>query len=160
MNAGKACSDGALKGHETVLSPVFTEVSPFLPKFLWPCQRPQLSWIPWGWPGRCMCFLMVMRIRGEGEGVPLCCFSSCVPSSSSVILPFLPLPSPFPSIPSSASSYQLCPPPPSPPLLPHPLHPCPVLLVSGWCFLLFFFSLICPLLLLPPPLLSFSLPHS
>lgn len=48
MNAGKACSDGALKGHETVLSPVFTEVSPFLPKFLWPCQRPQLSWIPWG----------------------------------------------------------------------------------------------------------------
>lgn len=162
---GKARADGALKGHETVLSPLFTEVSPFLPTSLWPCQRPQLRWTPWGWPGRCLCFLMVTGVRGEGEGVPLCCFSSCVPSSSSVTLPFLLFPPASLSFPMHALlCLFLSPlrnlPLPLLPLLPPPPRPCPVLLVSGCRFPLLSLSLICPLLLLPPPLPSFSLPYS
>lgn len=122
---------------------------------------------PWGWPGavwRCLHFIIVMWVTGEGEGVFLRCFSSShVPSPSSVS--FFPFPPPSPLITLFLPSSLLLPPFPLLPLPPFPPPPLPLFPLPsssslpcaphllGCCLTLF--SL---LLFLLFPLFCFSLP--
>lgn len=169
MSAGKGTFRWGSKGARDCPVPALPGGQPF-PLHV-PVALPEATaaLYPLGLAWRCLCFLMVTGVRGEGEGVPLCCFSSCVPSSSSVTLPFLLFPAVSLSFPLHALLClflsPLSPPPFSPPPAPSlPLFPalCSLSLGAAFpCSPCFSLSLICPLLPLPPsPLPYFSLPHS